>query len=127
MTKSSLALPIRTVRFSGRTRLTAYWLLNDDFLLLRVHSALGRLRRNCDHSLARGQWRRKVMERAFRSNHRHFPPVHHYPRSNLGLSGYFNHMPVLNKWIQFKIDRFRLFSLGNNREAIFLALYRLFS
>src|SRR5579864_3604185 len=101
-------------------------LLDHNLLLLRIDPAPRGLRGYRDHGLSRGQGRSKVMELSLGRHHRNLAAVHHYPRPNLGLALHFNDVPVLDERVQFQINRFGVLTLGNNREAVLLALHRLF-
>src|SRR5580700_7951863 len=105
-------------------RATAPTLLNNDLLLLRIHSTLRRLRCHCNHSFASRQRWREVMERAVIRHHWNFPSIHHHPRTHLRFPRHFNDVPMLNEGIQFQVDRFRLLALRNDGETILLALHR---
>src|SRR6202050_1176704 len=100
--------------------------LNNDLLLLRVHSALRRLSRHCNHRFPCRQRWCEVMERPVGRKHRNLPSIHHYPCSHLSLPSHFNNMSVLNKRVQVQLNGFRLRSLGNYGETVFLALHRYF-
>src|ERR1700688_4077176 len=61
-------------------------LLDNDLLLLRINSALRRLRRNRYNGFAGRQRRREVMECAVVCKHRAFPAIHHHSGPSLGVS-----------------------------------------
>src|SRR5277367_2769933 len=67
-------------------------LLNDNFLLLRVHSTLRGLRCHRNDCFPCRQRRREIVERAIRTQHRHFTAVYHDPRPVLRLARHFDHM-----------------------------------
>src|SRR6266550_2247183 len=73
----SLLLPHTKVPAPREAPLIRSHLLNDHFLLLRVHSTFGILRRNRNHAFARRQRRGEVMKLAIVANDRHFPAVDH--------------------------------------------------
>src|SRR5438270_7017773 len=102
-------------------------LLDDHLLLLCIYPTTRVLCSDRNHAFAHLQRRREVMEAAVISQQRHLPPIHHHPRSNFGLPCHFDHMPVLNEWVQLQAHRLAVFSLGDDGEAVLLALHRLFS
>src|ERR1035438_2748751 len=112
---------------NGRTlNVAATTLLHNDLLLLRIHSALRRLGRHRNHGFSGGQRRREVMETAICIYHWHFAAIHHDPSPVLGLARHLDHVPMLYERIQFEFDGLGLLALGNDGEAVFLALHRFF-
>src|SRR5947209_13136838 len=113
----------------GRPKSRGYsgQLLNYNLFLLRVHSALCGLSRDCNYRLSRLQRRREVVKLSVGIHHRNFTTIDHDARPHLRLAGYLNHMPMLNERIQFQIDGFGFLPLRDDREAILLALCRFFA
>src|ERR1700674_2236778 len=72
-------------------------LLDLNFLLQRIDSSLGVLRRNRDHAFPRWQGWGEVVKAAIGPHHRHFPAVDHDPRPHFGLAAQLDHPPMLHQ------------------------------
>src|ERR1700728_2736949 len=110
----------------GTLNVAATTLLDNDLLLLRIHSALRRLCRHRNHGFSGGQRRREVMETAICVYHWHFAAIYHDPSPVLRLARHLDHVPMLYERIEFEFDGLGLLTLGNDGEAVFLALHRFF-
>src|ERR1700721_1463695 len=99
-------------------------LLNNHFLLPRVHPAVHVLGGNRNHVLAIWQGGREIVKGTVIADERHFPAVHHHARAHLGLAHHFDHMTMLYEGIEIERHFCLFFCLDDDGKPIFLALNR---
>src|ERR1700746_127362 len=99
--------------------------LNHYLLLLRIDSALRVLGGDGNHAFAGRKWGHEIVKATVGPDHRHLVPVYHDPRTGLSFSCHLNDMSMLNQRVDVEENGAAIRLLGNDGEAVLLALYRL--